>query len=257
MSSEYPKREQFFAHRFIRLLTKTAAAQAIGPEACWLLAIIAMLEDTKRYTGPVLFWNDALMGVCGFGGRRRLVGARKKAVEAGWLHYRAGGKGVAGEYWVEIPERFADLPDESPDETPTECRSETERQTTGQNDLPFQNGTLSARTNQNAVPKRNDNRTPFLPKPKDKESAPKKRFVKPTVEQVRVYCLEKKYSIDPEQFFNFYESNGWKVGKNSMKKWKSAIAGWETRNGNKAKSQSTGPAVPSDEDLANYGKTNA
>ena len=54
-------------------------------------------------------------------------------------------------------------------------------------------------------------------------------FVKPTVEEVRAYCEERKNGIDPEVFIAFYESNGWKVGKNPMKNWKMAMITWESR----------------------------
>lgn len=56
------------------------------------------------------------------------------------------------------------------------------------------------------------------------------RFVKPTIEQVSDYCKERGNSVDPQRFIDYYESNGWKVGKNAMKDWKAAIRTWE-RNG--------------------------
>lgn len=118
--TEYPNRKRFFANRFVRLLTKTAAAMQIGPESCWLLCIISQLEDSKRYTGPVLFWNEQLMTLCGFGSRKRLVTARNRAVEAGWLHYERGHKSKAPRYWVLIPPQFEKLPDGPCDETPDE-----------------------------------------------------------------------------------------------------------------------------------------
>ena len=55
----------------------------------------------------------------------------------------------------------------------------------------------------------------------------RKRFVKPTVEEVRQYCIERKNNVNAEHFFDYYESNGWKVGKNSMKDWKAAVRTWE------------------------------
>lgn len=58
----------------------------------------------------------------------------------------------------------------------------------------------------------------------------KKKFIKPTLEEVRQYCLERKNKIDAEKFIDYYESNGWKVGRNSMKDWKAAIRTWEQRN---------------------------
>lgn len=58
-------------------------------------------------------------------------------------------------------------------------------------------------------------------------------FVKPTIEELENYCKEKELkNIDPEQFINFYESNGWMVGKNKMKNWKAAASNWNKRNFN-------------------------
>lgn len=58
-------------------------------------------------------------------------------------------------------------------------------------------------------------------------------FVKPTVKEVSEYIKEKGYSIDAEHFVAYYESNGWKVGRNPMKSWKSALVTWERRNDSK------------------------
>ena len=55
------------------------------------------------------------------------------------------------------------------------------------------------------------------------------RFVKPTVEQIREYCLERNNNVDPEKFFDFYESKGWVVGKQPMKDWKACVRTWEKR----------------------------
>ena len=52
------------------------------------------------------------------------------------------------------------------------------------------------------------------------------RFQKPTIEEIRQYCLEKGYNVDAEQFFNFYESKGWVVGKSPMKNWRAAVSTW-------------------------------
>ena len=58
----------------------------------------------------------------------------------------------------------------------------------------------------------------------------KKFFVKPTLEEVKDYCLERNNSIDPESFIDFYESKGWMIGKSKMKDWKAAIRNWEHKN---------------------------
>lgn len=57
-----------------------------------------------------------------------------------------------------------------------------------------------------------------------------KRFKPPSVDEVRAYCRERKNMVDAEKFIDYYTSNGWKVGKNSMKDWKAAVRTWE-RNG--------------------------
>lgn len=113
----YPTRPPYFAHRLVRLLTKTAAALEIGPEGCWLVSVIAFVEDAKQYSGPVKYFNETLAPVCGFASIGRLSRARDKAVNAGWLHYEPGGKGIAGVYWAEIPPRYRTIPDGATDET--------------------------------------------------------------------------------------------------------------------------------------------
>ena len=55
----------------------------------------------------------------------------------------------------------------------------------------------------------------------------RKRFEKPTLSQITQYCLERNNNVNAEHFFDYYESNGWKVGKNSMKDWKAAVRTWE------------------------------
>ena len=58
----------------------------------------------------------------------------------------------------------------------------------------------------------------------------RKRFGKPTLSQITQYCLERNNNVNAEQFYDYYESNGWKVGKNAMKDWKACVRTWE-RNG--------------------------
>lgn len=114
--STYPTRPRFFAQRFIRLMTKTAAAQTIGSEAMLLCCVVACQEDAKRYSDAVTYYNEQLMPLLGFGGRTRLVNARQRAVDGGWLHYEPGGKGFPGRYWVTVPEHLDCLPDGGCDE---------------------------------------------------------------------------------------------------------------------------------------------
>lgn len=59
------------------------------------------------------------------------------------------------------------------------------------------------------------------------DTQPKKVFKKPTLEEVKAYCLERKNNVDAERWLDYYTSNGWKVGKNPMKDWRAAVRTWE------------------------------
>ena len=58
----------------------------------------------------------------------------------------------------------------------------------------------------------------------------KKVFSIPTLQEVADYIAEVKAGISPEAFINHYQSNGWKVGKNPMKCWQSAVRTWKHNN---------------------------
>ena len=58
------------------------------------------------------------------------------------------------------------------------------------------------------------------------------------------YKLEKGLTVnevfEAEKFFNYYESNGWRVGSNKMKDWQAAARGWLLRSEKEVK---TAPPV--------------
>ena len=62
-------------------------------------------------------------------------------------------------------------------------------------------------------------------------NTPQKRFVKPTLEEVQAYCAERNNGVDAQRWYDYYESNGWKVGRNPMKDYKAAIRNWERKEG--------------------------
>ena len=63
------------------------------------------------------------------------------------------------------------------------------------------------------------------------ESVPSRKvFKKPTPKQVEEYAESIDYNIDGESFVDFYESKGWKIGKNAMKDWKAAVRTWKKRD---------------------------
>lgn len=56
-----------------------------------------------------------------------------------------------------------------------------------------------------------------------------RRFTKPTIDEVKAFCQERNSIIDPQRFFDFYESKGWRVGNQPMKDWQAAVRSWESR----------------------------
>ena len=66
----------------------------------------------------------------------------------------------------------------------------------------------------------------FSPPVQNQELAKPKKFQKPTIEQIKAYCIEVGKNIDAEAFFDFYEAKGWVVGKAPMKDWKAAVRNW-------------------------------
>ena len=97
---------------------------------------------------------------------------------------------------------------------------------------PEQNGTKENKTEQTGTkaPKEKDKeKDKYKEKDKEKEKTGG-RFTPPTLEQVTEYCQERKNGVNPVKWYNYYLSNGWKVGKNPMKDWKAAVRTWEEGN---------------------------
>lgn len=56
-----------------------------------------------------------------------------------------------------------------------------------------------------------------------------KKFVKPTIQEIKEYAEYLKYKgFDSDRFFYYYESNGWVQNRNKpIVDWKSAVRSWE------------------------------
>ena len=59
-----------------------------------------------------------------------------------------------------------------------------------------------------------------------------KTFIKPSLEEINNFILENNLKVNGEHFYDYYESNGWKVGKNSMKDWEATLRNWNRNNFN-------------------------
>lgn len=62
-----------------------------------------------------------------------------------------------------------------------------------------------------------------------------KRFIPPTLEEVRAYCNERKNNVDPQRFYDYFTASNWYDSKgHKVKSWKQKIITWESySNGSK------------------------
>lgn len=63
--------------------------------------------------------------------------------------------------------------------------------------------------------------------PCEKEN--KKSTTPPTLDEVENYFKKRGYSSDAVEFHNYYESVGWRVGRNRMESWRPSADNWERR----------------------------
>lgn len=67
-----------------------------------------------------------------------------------------------------------------------------------------------------------------------------KRFVKPTYDELKAYANEIGFfPFDPQAFLDHYDSNGWKVGRTSMKDWHAALRTWKRKREEQRSMQAT------------------
>ena len=71
----------------------------------------------------------------------------------------------------------------------------------------------------------------ILKESEKRKAKPAKRFTPPTLEEIKKYCLEAGLNhVDAERFVDYYEGNGWMVGRNKMKDWKATCRNWNRQD---------------------------
>lgn len=78
----------------------------------------------------------------------------------------------------------------------------------------------------------------------------KVRFAPPSLFEVSEFCKAEGFRMNPQSFFGYYSSNGWRVGKNPMKDWKAAARGWEAREFGSPRAQGWMPEAKNGNDAA-------
>ena len=86
-----------------------------------------------------------------------------------------------------------------------------------------------------------------------KESQPiitkSKRFVPPTLEEVKAYCKERHNDVDPVEFMAHYTATNWYRGKTKISNWRACVITWEK---NARAKQQTKKGQPSSTDYLDY-----
>ena len=64
-----------------------------------------------------------------------------------------------------------------------------------------------------------------------KENIKRKKFIKPTVEEIKEYCQKRNNGVDAQKVYDYYDSNNWCDSKgNKVNNWKQKIiANWEDK----------------------------
>ncbi len=69
---------------------------------------------------------------------------------------------------------------------------------------------------------------PAAPKPATRRRTPPMQ--RPTVWEVENFCRTQGLQlVDAQRFVDYYEANGWKVGRNPMRSWQAAARNWQRR----------------------------
>jgi hypothetical protein len=212
------KREAYFANKVIRLLFVSGQNLAIGNHAVQLVVFVAITEDAIRYKEPARFWNEQLYHVLGLRSPKQLSNARNRAMMAGWLHYDRKNARSIGEYRTEIPVHLRDQHEPKPSGSVPPEENEAENESGLCSSSGTGSGTGSGK--------------PSEPIPKPIESGTAKRFIPPTIDEVKQFCLASGLTVDANDFIDHYQSNGWRVGKASMKDWHAAARRWSRSNNN-------------------------
>ena len=70
---------------------------------------------------------------------------------------------------------------------------------------------------------------------KEQTKSARKRFIKPSLEELKAFNEEKQLNVDCDRFMDYYEANGWKAGRNPMKDWKAAMRNWSRNDRDRKK----------------------
>lgn len=193
--------------------------ETLPPNAKLLYGEITALCNAEGYCWASNKYFADLYGVADRTIRRWLRSLNERGYIESKVFYKKGSK--------EIERRFITIAHQPMDENVLTLRTEMSPPTDKNVLTPSDKNVLDNNTSSFNTTSNNTNE--YIDKP------PRKRFTPPSREEVQAYCVERNNNVDAERFIDYYTSNGWMVGKNHMKDWKSAVRTWE-KNGYSNKS---------------------
>lgn len=131
----------------------------------------------------------------------------------------------------------------------TQSNAQSNAQSNGENNAQSNGKVTQSVTNSNEIldieidTRDIDIKRESIEREKNGDRSPRTRFIKPTTDDILSYFTDYAYkkgiNIDPvvesERFYNYYESNGWRVGRNPMRDYKAACRNWLLNNLSKTK----------------------
>ena len=152
-------------------------------------------------------------------------------------------KGVAASSYasVENGKKGGRKPRQKPNEEPSEkpsIKPSEKPDTKPDSGIPYHTSTITDTiTDTNTDTKIDTSLSPTIVAPlkdekQDEQKTKRKMFIPPELEDLQAYCKDKGLPTNEcENFIDYYSSNGWKVGKNKMVNWRSALSHWIRRSG--------------------------
>jgi hypothetical protein len=101
---DYPKRDPYFAIRYLHALDDAGVIKIAGGSAAALIAYVVRREDRLRYQHAPTFWQSELMSHLDITQSKSFRRVRQRAIESGLLYFDARGTRMAARYWVLIPD---------------------------------------------------------------------------------------------------------------------------------------------------------
>lgn len=152
-------------------------------------------------------------------GRMKVVNAKNKLLQAGWVEDRIlrDEKGKIVGHYVTVKYRVSH----------STTNPLVEKSTSGENatNTPIINKIL---LKDNKIHHK-DSECVSVIKDIDNSELQVKKYSNPSLEEVKVFIKENNYAVNADTWFNYYTSNGWKVGRNSMKDWKACVRTWNAK----------------------------